>query len=87
MESKHPDSATTGEIKVRVKLYGVFRISRFKEEVRNYPLGVRAREVVEDLRLPEHLLGIVVVNDLHAGTDDLLYDGDTLSLFPLLDGG
>jgi molybdopterin converting factor small subunit len=81
------DSAMAGEIKVRVKLYGVFRTTRFKEEIRNYPPGVRVREVVEALRLPEHLLGIVVINDLHAGTDDILGDGDTLSLFPLLDGG
>ncbi len=81
------ESAKTGVIKVRVKLYGVFRISRFKEDVRDYPLGANVREVVEDLRLPGQLLGIVVINDVHAGTDDLLQDGDTLSLFPLLDGG
>lgn len=81
------DSAKTSVIKVRVKLYGVFRISRFKEDVREYPLGVSVQEVVVDLRLPEHLLGIVVINDAHAGTDDVLIDGDTLSLFPLLDGG
>jgi hypothetical protein len=43
-----------GEIKVRAKLHGVFRTSRFKLEVRNYPPGVRVREVVESLRLPEH---------------------------------
>lgn len=81
------DVVKTGGIKVRVKLYGVFRTSRFKEDVRNYPPGVMVREIVEDLGLPEHLLGIVVINDVHAGTDDVLGDGDTLSLFPLLDGG
>jgi molybdopterin converting factor small subunit len=81
------DSVKTAEIKVRIKLFGVFRIDRFKDEVRNYPVGISAREIVEDLRLPDHLLGIVVINDVHAGTEDVLQDGDTLSLFPLLDGG
>jgi molybdopterin converting factor small subunit len=81
------DSVKTGEIEVRIKLFGVFRIDRFKDEVRNYPAGVSAREIVEDLRLPDHLLGIVVINDVHAGSEDVLHDGDTLSLFPLLDGG
>jgi molybdopterin converting factor small subunit len=86
-ERKLLDSAETSVIKVRVKLYGVFRISRFKEEMRSYPAGVTVREVVADLRLPGHLLGIVVINDLHAGTEAILHDGDTLALFPLLDGG
>jgi molybdopterin converting factor small subunit len=77
----------TDEVRVCIKLFGVFRINRFKEEVRSYPPGVSAREVIKDLQLPGHLLGIVVINDVHAGTDDLLRDGDTLSLFPLLCGG
>jgi len=78
---------TTDSVKIRIKLAGVFRINRFKEEERCYPFGITVREVVEDLRLPEHLLGIVVINDVHAGTEDVLRDGDTLALFPLLGGG
>jgi molybdopterin converting factor small subunit len=74
-------------VKIRIKLAGVFRINRFKEEERTYPPGITVREVVEDLRLPEHLLGIVVINEVHAGTEDVLQDGDTLALFPLLGGG
>jgi molybdopterin converting factor small subunit len=77
----------TEEIKIRVILVGVFRIDRFKEEVRHYREGVTVREVVASLRLPEQLLGIVVINDVHAGTEDVLADGDVLALFPLLDGG
>ncbi len=74
-------------MRLTIKLFGLFRIDRFKEEERNYPPGTRVRDVVKDLRLPEHLLGIVVINDCHAGTDDVLCDGDELSLLPLLDGG
>lgn len=75
------------EVQIRIKLFGLFRTDRFHEEVRHYPCGTRVETVVRDLRLPEHLLGIVVINDKHARTDTLLYDGDTLSLLPLLDGG
>jgi hypothetical protein len=77
----------TREVKVTIQLAGVFRSGRGKEEICSYPSGVTPREVVTDLRLPAHLLGIVVINDVHAGIDDLLQDGDTLSLYPLLDGG
>ena len=74
-------------VEIRIKLIGVFRINRFKEEVRTYSHGVSVREVFEELQLPENLLGIVVINGKHGTTADVLHDGDTLSLFPLLDGG
>lgn len=72
---------------VTTKLVGIFRIGRFIENAREYHPDTCVREVVEDLNLPEHLLGIVLINDIHAGMDDVLNDGDTLCLLPLLDGG
>lgn len=72
---------------VTVKLHGVFRIDRFKEERVEYPPGTRVQDVVEQLQLPDHILGIVMVNDIHGVTDDQLKDGDTLALLPILDGG
>lgn len=74
-------------MEIRIRLYGVFRIDRFKEEVRDYPLGTTVREVVEELRIPDRLLGIVLINGVHAGVDELLKDGDVLTLLPLLGGG
>lgn len=75
------------QIAIRINLHGVFRMDRFKSEVRRYAVGISVRDVVTDLALPEHLLGIVVINDVHAGIGDVLTDGDSLSLYPLLDGG
>lgn len=72
---------------VTIKLVGTFKAGRFKEMVREYPSGTCVREVVDDLRIPKPLLGIVLVNDIHAGAEDVLNDGDTLCLLPLLDGG
>jgi molybdopterin converting factor small subunit len=76
-----------GAMNIKIRLFGVFRIDRFKEETRSVPPGTSAREVAEELRLLPHLLGIVVINDRHANLDDTLQEGDTLALFPLLDGG
>jgi len=77
----------TDRVSICIKLIGVFRINRFKEEVRTYSAGVTVHEIVEELQLPKQLLGIVVINGIHGTTADVLNDGDTLSFFPLLDGG
>jgi len=74
-------------MKITIRLFGVFRIGRFKEEVRDLPAGTRPRAVVAALQLPERLLGIVLINDCHAQLDDPLHEGDTLALLPLLEGG
>jgi sulfur carrier protein ThiS len=74
-------------MKIEVILIGVFRIDRFERQVRDYPLGTTVHEVVKDLKLPEQLLGIVVINDQHATVEQPLRDGDCLTLLPLLDGG
>lgn len=72
---------------VSVKLVGIFQIGRFKEAVCEYPTGTSVRKVVDELLVPDPLLGIVLINDVHAGVDAVLNDGDTLCLLPLIDGG
>jgi molybdopterin converting factor small subunit len=74
-------------VKITVRLYGVLRIGRFKEEVRDYPAGTSARAVVEQLQLPARLLGTILIKGVHARIDDPLTDGDILSLLPILGGG
>jgi hypothetical protein len=72
---------------VTVKLVGIFRIGRFNEAAREILPGTRVGEVADELGIPDQLLGIVLINDIHAGVNDVLDDGDTLCLLPLLDGG
>ena len=74
-------------MRVTIKLFGVFRIDRFKEEVRDYPSGTKVQEIVEELNLPGNILGIVIVNGEHSRVDYVLHDGDALSLLPILGGG
>jgi molybdopterin converting factor small subunit len=79
--------ATGKQITLTIKLYGVFRIDRFKEKQLEFAAGVCADEVVEQLQLNRQLLGIIMINDQHANINSTLADGDTLALLPLLEGG
>ncbi len=74
-------------MKVTIKLIGPFRIGRFKEEVREYPSALSVRDLIEEFRIPVNLLGIVLINGIHARVDDQLNDGDTVILLPFIDGG
>ena len=74
-------------MQIKVRLVGAFRIGRFKEELREYPVGTSVRGVVDSLQLPEQILGIVLVNGIHAEFADILSDGDQLTILPILEGG
>ncbi len=72
---------------VTVKLVGIFRTGRFNEAVCEYPSGTSVRKVVDELLIPDPLLGIVLINGVHADVEDILHDGDALCLLPFIDGG
>jgi molybdopterin converting factor small subunit len=74
-------------VRIRVRLFGVFRIGRFKEEVCDYPSGASVRAVVEQLQIPPQLLGTVLIEGVHASIEDPLTDGAVLTLLPILGGG
>lgn len=74
-------------INLTIRLYGVFRIDRFKEQRLEFAVGVRVADIVEYLQLNRQLLGIVLINDKHQDMNAELSDGDTLALLPILEGG
>lgn len=74
-------------MEIKVKLIGAFRIDRLKEEVRELPADTMVQDIVDELQIPNRILGIVLVNGVHARVDDMLSDGDILSLLPILGGG
>ncbi len=74
-------------MQITVSLHGVFRIDRFKLEVRTYPIASPVQKVIDELKIPVKLLGIIIINGTHATATDILHDGDTLMLLPLLEGG
>ncbi|MFO7578496.1 MAG: MoaD/ThiS family protein [Pelovirga sp.] len=74
-------------ISVTVKLYGVFRIGRYKEQRLTLPQGLTAQAVFDQLQLNPQLIGIVLINDRHRDLSAMLADGDVLAFLPLLEGG
>ena len=74
-------------MQITVSLHGVFRIDRCKRATREYPANTRVQNVIDDLRIPVKLLGIIIINGAHATASDRLQDGDELMLLPLLEGG
>ena len=74
-------------MRITVKLFATFRSGRFAVETRDYPAGTAVNDIVAELTLADQKLGMLLVNGRPVGLDRLLADGETLALFPLLDGG
>jgi sulfur-carrier protein len=74
-------------MRVTVRLFANFRIGRFKEETREYQATATVRHIVDDLGIPDAEVGIIFINGRSAVMDQVLAEGDTLSLFPLVGGG
>ena len=74
-------------MKMTVKLFASFQEGRFKKEEREYPDQTRISTILEELKVPEAEVGILLVNSVHAKPDKVLADGDVLSIFPLVGGG
>lgn len=74
-------------IVINVKLVGLFKTGRFKQKDCVWADGVRVSDVVDELDIPLKLLGIILINGVHANLDSPLNDRDALVLLPLLEGG
>lgn len=74
-------------MKIIVKLFATFRAGRFDIETRQYPDGMTAGQIIDELQLPREKLGIVMVNSRHIDLDRAMRDGETLAIFPLVGGG
>lgn len=72
---------------VKIKLNAHYRVGRFKESVENYPEGTSVGDSLKGLRIMDTTSGIVLLNGCPAQPDQLLHDGDTLALFPIVSGG
>jgi molybdopterin converting factor small subunit len=74
-------------MKITVKLFATFRLGRFDIETRDYPVGTKVGQVVDELELSRDKLGILMVNSRHVDLERVLADGETLAIFPLVGGG
>ena len=74
-------------MQIKISLHGVFRIGRFKEQLCDYPVDSNVQNIIDALQIPVKLLGIILINGVHADAETILHEGDTLMLLPLLEGG
>jgi len=69
---------------ITIKLFAGFRHNRFKIAGQEHPEGSVCRVIVDGPGLAGTEIGVVMVNGRHAILDQVLREGDTLSLFPLI---
>ncbi|MBN2791434.1 MAG: MoaD/ThiS family protein [Desulfuromonadales bacterium] len=78
-------------MKIDIHLFAAFRVGRFKQQQREYPDGTTLQDVIVDLGINFGIghdeIGMVLVDGRHVLLDQLLRDGNQLSIFPLLGGG
>jgi sulfur-carrier protein len=74
-------------MKITVKLFASLRKGRFAVEERRYETGRSVGDILADLGIPEAEAAIIFVNSRHALPATILYEGDTLAIFPPVGGG
>ncbi|RUM89762.1 MAG: MoaD/ThiS family protein [Thermodesulfatator sp.] len=72
---------------VIIRLFGRFRLGRFKEKQMNVRPGTSVSQVIELLEIPLDEVGVSMVNSRHCRLDHVLSDNDVLALFPMVGGG
>lgn len=67
---------------IAIKNFARFRKGCFRTASRDYPCGTVVGQVLRDLELLPDALGAVLLNGCRSHLEQLLYDGDVLSLLP-----
>lgn len=74
-------------MQITVKLFANFRNNRFKDALQTVAPDTTVGAIVAELGISEDELGVILINGRHGRLDQVLTDGVTLSLFPLVGGG
>ncbi len=72
---------------VKIKLFAIFRIGRFKEKELKFPPETTVAQAIQELGISSSEPGVLVVNGRLANLERVLVDGDVLGVFPLVAGG
>ncbi|MBB6215803.1 molybdopterin converting factor small subunit [Anaerosolibacter carboniphilus] len=72
---------------IKVRLFATLRNGRGKELIVNLETNRTPKEVIDGLGIPEEDVAILLVNGRDGVLDQLLNDGDTVSIFPPVGGG
>ncbi|GAV22624.1 MoaD/ThiS family protein [Carboxydothermus pertinax] len=74
-------------MKIEIRLFATFREGRFKKEVWELPEGTKVIDVLQRLKINPEEVAILLVNGLDGTPEQVLNDGDYISLFPPVGGG
>lgn len=78
-------------MKITIKLFATLRqyIDESKKGTSSLemPENTKVREVLEQLKIPQDIPKIILVNAKQKTVEEVLYEGDTLSVFPPIAGG
>lgn len=74
-------------MKIKVRLFATLRDGRGKEVVLDLKEGAPAQEIVNLLKIPEREVAIFLINGRHGSMDQVIKEGDTVSIFPPIGGG
>ncbi len=74
-------------MKIKIELVASCQVGLFETKIQDYSIQPTVRQIINDVGLANHKGVISLINGVHAGSDDLLSNQDTLTLLPLIDGG
>lgn len=72
---------------ITVKLFAQFRKNRFNIKEMAVSEGTAVSDILDMLEIDYEKTGVIFVNGKRAGTDNILAEKDSLSVFPKIGGG
>ncbi|MHB1653994.1 MAG: MoaD/ThiS family protein [Desulfitobacteriaceae bacterium] len=74
-------------MQMMIKLFATFREGRFKVESWERSEGTKVVDILNELNIKTEDVAILLRNGRDVGVNDVLHDGDIVSLFPPVGGG
>jgi molybdopterin converting factor small subunit len=74
-------------MKITVKLFAGFRDNRFKMAEQDFPEAATVGDILTALNIDGPELGVALIDGRHVLPEQVLVDGQILSLFPKVGGG
>jgi molybdopterin synthase sulfur carrier subunit len=74
-------------MQITVKLFATLQKDRFDIRELEIPEETRTIDIMGIIGIPDGEVALIFINNVHAGLDTVLEQGDTLALFPPVGGG
>lgn len=74
-------------MKIKVRLFATLREGRGKELELEFNNAATPHRVIEELKIPQEEVAILLINGRDGNLDTSLLEGDVVSIFPPVGGG